>query len=484
MNRTSIGNLVWKHRTLCSALLMLGTTAVQMEAQTAAKNFTPFDNFINTVKSSNAHELMARPEAKLRETAKFEEMRQHVLNLYAGVRPTHSFALDGDTFDCVPTSQQPSVRLLGLKGIATPPPANAVAGRPGGSSSPTKPVAGLPSQVGPDRAFDELGNSRVCEAETIPMRRVTLEEMSRFESLKNYMEKGPNGTGQATLQNNPVRKVEPVVKNDLLQQGGAGLKIVPPSPIAHKYSYTYQYVNNLGQTDTISLWSPYVYTGLGEIFSLAQSWTIGYSPVLQTAEVGWQNYPALYGGENSRLFIYWTADGYSRTGCYNLSCGAFVQTNNSWYFGAGFGQYSTVGGPQIEFRAQFYLYAGNWWLGLGNANSITWVGYYPATLYGTGPMRTHSQLLEFGSESVGTNPWPSEGSGQWASAGWSRAAYQRELYYWSYPSAGAVWDSLTAAQPSSNCYTIAGPYWGGYAPPSNDWGEYFYFGGPGGYNCY
>jgi hypothetical protein len=64
------------------------------------------------------------------------------------------------------------------------------------------------------------------------------------------------------------------------------------------------------------------------------------------------------------------------------------------------------------------------------------------------------------------------------------AAYQRELYYWASPSAAAYWDSLTAAQPSSNCYTIAGPYWGGWTPPSNDWGIYFYEGGPGGYNCY
>src|SRR5581483_5503108 len=145
---------------------------------------------------------------------------------------------------------------------------------------------------------------------------------------------------------------------------------------------------------------------------------------------------------------------------------------------------STFGGTQYEFRAEYYYYQGNWWLGLGDANTITWVGYYPGSLYGSGTMRTNSQLIEFGSESVGSNPYPPEGSGDWASWGFGYAAYQRELYYWSYPSDIATWDSLTASQPSSNCYTIAGPYWGGYTPPSNDWGFYFYEGGPGGYNCY
>ena len=77
-------------------------------------------------------------------------------------------------------------------------------------------------------------------------------------------------------------------------------------------------------------------------------------------------YPALYRWcRNSRLFIYYTADNYSTTGCYNLSCGAFVQVNNSWYFGGGFSNYSTYGGAQYDFSAEYYLYNGNWWLALG-----------------------------------------------------------------------------------------------------------------------
>ena len=446
-------------------MLLLATSGI-VSAQAGQKALVPFNQFVASTKAASSNDFVGKSEAKVQDTQAFEEMRGHILKLYDGVEVTHSFVLDGDHFDCIPEMQQPGVRLQGLKSIATPPPASMAKMTPkAGSEAPSaqRPI-GITSQLSANQLVDEFGNSRVCEEHAAPVRRVTLEEMSRFKTLKHYFEKGPDGAGQ------------PPIKGD----------VVPPSPILHKYSFTYQYANNLGDTTTLNLWSPYVNTWFGEIFSLSQSWTIAYTPLLQTAEVGWQNYPAFYGGENSRLFIYWTADGYNRTGCYNLSCGAFVLYNggNGWYFGAGFGNYSSWGGPQYEFRAEYYYWQGNWWLGLGNANGISWVGYYPGSLYKGGAMTSNAQLLEFGSEGVGSNPWPPEGSGGWAGYGFGYAAYQRELYYFTYPSQSPVWDSLTADQPSSNCYTIAGPYWGGYTPPSNDWGIYFYEGGPGGFNCY
>jgi hypothetical protein len=430
--------------------------------RTVGETFVPFHDFVASTRTANSGDYLIRSSSKVQDAPAFEEKRGHILKLCEGVDVTHSFVLDDDDFDCIPEMQQPAVRMQGLKSIAAPPPApvSLKASKTGagvGESAP-KPIV-ITSQLSPDKLVDEFGNSRVCEDHTVPMRRVTLEETSRFPTLKNYFEKGPAGAGRPPSTDNAV----------------------PPSAVAYKYSFTYQYVNNLGDTTTLNLWSPYVYTSLGEIFSLSQSWTIAYTPALQTAEVGWQNYPAYYGGENSRLFIYWTADGYSNTGCYNLTCGAFVQYSggNGWYIGAGFSSHSSRGGAQYEFRAEYY-----WWLGLGNVNGISWVGSYPGSLYSSGALRSNSQLLEFGSEGVGSNPWPPERSGGWASYGYGYSAYQRELYYFAYPSDAAYWDSLTADQPSSNCYTIAGPYWGGYTPPSNDWGTYFYEGGPGGYNCY
>jgi hypothetical protein len=425
------------------------------QAQTPPTQFVPFDQFIQSVRDADASELIARPNAKVATAASVEEMRQHIISMYQGVQVGHSYVLGSQTFDCVPIQQQPSVRILGLNRIAAAPPTSALAGVAGeGDHS----IPATLSQLPAGKTEDDFGNSLGCEANTIPMSRITLEQLSRFETLRKFFEKGPNGTGHP------------------LEPAKAATPTIPTS--AHAYSFAYQHVNNLGPSTNINLWRPYVYTNQNEVFSLAQLWTIGLSsnPV-QTAETGWQNFPALYGNENSNLFIYWTADGYQTTGCYNLSCAGFVQTSSSLHLGAGFTNYSLFDGPQYEITLQYLLYQGNWWLKVGG----TWVGYYPTLIYRGGQLSRYSNLLEFGSESVpgffeGVNVWPSEGSTLFSSSGWTYAAYQRMIYYVN-TSGTSVWASLTADQPSPACYTITGPAY------NSSWGEYFFFGGPGGAGC-
>lgn len=69
------------------------------------------------------------------------------------------------------------------------------------------------------------------------------------------------------------------------------------------------------------------------------------------------------------------------------------------------------------------------------------------------------------------------GSGAFAVKGYRIAAYQRQVYYVDLNSV-SQWATLNAQQPSPNCYTVNGPLVG------NDtiWGNYFFFGGPGGGN--
>jgi len=409
--------------------------------------------------------------SSVQSTATFESMRQYILDTYQNTHVGQSFVLGNDQYDCIPVLEQPSASQLGLARIASPPPPSAapeaIAGGDSGPSPNTTAQAmaetiPVTSQLAASDKIDAYGNSRSCAAGTIPMRRITLEEVSRFPSLKAYLQKTPDGADRlATTQMYPSQAATQAVSK-------------------HTYAYTYQNVANLGQTTTVNLWSPYVDTAAGQIFSLAQSWTTGITDtgVNQTVEVGWQNYPAHYGDQRSRLFIYWTADSYQYTGCYNLDCAGFVQTNANWYFGGPFPNYSTPGGAQYELRTMFQLYQGNWWLALGTPDNMTWVGYYPATLFGNGPMHTGAQHIEFGSESVGSTTWPAEGSGNWASSGYSYAGYQRQIWYYA-PDNTAQWARLSVAQPSPSCYSIAGPY----SAPTNYWGIYFYFGGPGGTSC-
>lgn len=437
---------------LFGALIIASVVTGHAQAQTTSAKFVPFNEFVQSVKGTDVTEALARPATagvKVKDSASLAEMRQHVLSLYDGVNVTHSYVVGSQTFDCVPVNQQPSVRTLGLTKLADPPAAG-VSTAPGNATPSTSPKA---SQLPAGRTTDDAGNTLGCEDQTIPMSRITLDQLSHFKTLHEFFEKGPNGSGHAP---------EPA-------------KFDPPATEQHKYAFAYQYVNNIGDNVAINLWRPYVYTDIGEIFSLAQSWTLGVSSApVQSAEVGWQNYPARTGTENSVLFIYWTADGYQKTGCYDLSCGAFVQVSNAVTIGGSFypTSYSVSDGGQSEIQVQFYLYQGNWWLKVDG----TWIGYYPGSLYGRGQLASYSNLLEFGSESVGTTVWPGEGSGLFAESGWSYAAYQRLIYYVD-PSNTSYWSSLTPVKPSPSCYSITQP---GFDSNS---GIYFYFGGPGGASC-
>ncbi|MBV9300535.1 MAG: neprosin family prolyl endopeptidase [Acidobacteriaceae bacterium] len=419
-----------------------------INAQANVTSFVPFDDFLQSAKLAIAGDYLSRSGNRVRDEQAFEEMRQHILTMYEGVTVTHSFVLDDSHFDCIPIEQQPTVRILGLKGIATPPP-DSMLPKAQADSNAAEGIAKPASQLDPDEPFDRFGNSVACEENTIPMRRITLDDMTRFQTLQQFFEKGPNGAGQAVETN--------------------GLE--PPAAESHKYSFTYQNVKNWGGNSNLNLWSPHVNTSKGEVFSLSQEWYIGGN---QTAEVGWQNYPDFYGGQNSRLFIYWTADGYHKTGCYNLTCAAFVQVANHGDLGAGFTHYSKQGGTQWEFAAEYYLYKGNWWLAIQGK----WIGYYPGSIYRHGQLSKHAQTIEFGTEGVAKDPWPPEGSGQWPYRGFGYAAFQRNLFYINSSSNG-IWDSLTRVRPSPKCYSIRGPYSSG----GSGWEVYFYEGGPGGSGC-
>ena len=435
---------------LTTVLIFLACTInfSPLHAQTPPQDLVPLSDFVSGVAAADARSWLARPEGRVKTTAAFEELRRHVLSLYQGVHVTHSFWLDSQVFDCIPIAEQPSVRHLGLQKIEAPPPTEAPSARLGSAAGGQ--AVQSPLQAG---LVDPFGNAVSCGKGTIPLRRVTLEELSRFGSLREFFQKGPGGAGRAHPADVP-----------------------PATAYDHLYAYAYQSVNNNGGNSWLNLWSPSV--GTGQIFSLAQHWYVGGSGSgLQTVEGGWQNYPGKYGVNSSVLFIYWTADDYGSTGCYNLDCTGFVQTNSNWALGGTFPNYSTSGGTQYEVQMQWKHSQGNWWLYLQGTGTLDPVGYYPGSIYGSGQLSQYSTLIEYGGETVGITSWPPMGSGAFANAGYQYAAYQRLIYYTDTSGAGQ-WASLNPVQPTPSCYTIV------YTPSSSggSWGTYFYFGGPGG-NC-
>jgi hypothetical protein len=425
-----------------------------LHAQTPPQELVPFNNFVRGVTTANPHVWLSRPESRVKTPEAFEEMRQHILMLYRGVHVPHSFLLDIQVFDCVPITEQPSVRFLRLK-IATPPPPIQPPPTQARSPEPGPPVGGQPDepQAGGNKV-DVFGNAISCDQGTIPMRRITLEEMTRFGSLREFLGKELPGVPSPA---------SPAITNS-----------------DHRHANAQQMVDNNGGGSWLNIWDPSL-AGPND-FSVSQQWYIGGSGTTQqTVEGGWMKYAP--SDPKSVLFIFYTPDGYT-TKCYNMEClGSFVQTDNTWTLGGAFPNYSTLGGAQYEFQMVWEHTQGNWWLYLQRGGeTLNPIGYYPDTIFKGGQLSKNAQYIYYGGEtapSASTGPWPPMGSGEFADQGYQYAAYQSVIHYFDL-SGNSQWPTLTPVPDApATCYTITSVP----ASSGGSWGAYIYFGGPGGNSC-
>lgn len=194
-------------RIVAYATLLLLATFTPLQAEP----FVRFSDFVQNLKTADVNSVMALKTTKAPDSASVEEMRQHLLSLYDGVNVTQSYVLGSQTIDCIPTLQQPAVRMLSLKSLAAAPPASAIAP----SQQPAQ-AAVVPSQLPAGETEDAFGNILGCQGDTIPMLRVTLEQIAHFKTLQDFFKKGPDGAGQAKDPN-----------------------VIPPATAAHKYVYYY-----------------------------------------------------------------------------------------------------------------------------------------------------------------------------------------------------------------------------------------------------
>jgi hypothetical protein len=301
--------------------------------------------------------------------------------------------------------------------------------------------------------MDRHGNAMACPVGTVAIRRVTLEEMSRFESLEHFLRKGPRSHRRHASQ--PTAPAEAADPFD------------PP----HEYAHAYQEVNNVGGRSILNIWAPAA--AGNRTFSLSQQWYAASGPSgLQTVEAGWQVCPAKYGHAMPVLFTYWTGDSYKATGSYNTDAGHFVQYSATCPVGLAFLQTSVAGAEQSEVELIVLLADGKWWLFVNGEGAPHAVGYYPTTLFQNGPMATGATEIDYGGETVSPDAYPPMGSGAFASEGYKKAAYQRNIFYFP-PGADAEDAALKASQGWPDSYTVAVEH-------SPEWGEHFFFGGPGG----
>jgi hypothetical protein len=416
------------------------------------KGIPSLSAYLDSLQGAKHAAFAAAPASQVAHEDAFADMKSHILGLYDKVEAPHSFVDEtGAIFDCVPIEQQ-----AGLRGSKEPVPkapdlpplesADAAASAPADDEYRAT-LAGTPLAA---TRKDFHGNAMHCPAGTVPIRRVTLEDMTRFPTVDAFKQKGPGMTGR------PPRASQPATV-------GA----------THRWAHAYQNVSNGGGHSYLNLWRPGI--GANQVFSLSQHWYVGGSGgALQTLECGWQVYPGLYGNANPHLFVYWTADDYQHTGCYNLSCGAFVQTSSTFAPGMNLGPISVYGGAQYEIQLSWWHANGRWWLYFNGTAGSNAIGYYPDSIYRGGALASHATEIDYGGETVGTTSFPAMGSGHFANQGWTHAAYQRNIGYWT-PAGGAMINAnLTPSQSWPRCYTAQVTL---YAP---SWSETLWYGGPGG----
>ena len=414
------GVRAWITAVVVATTSVLVTPTAAPAADPDPTGFVDFDTFLTRVAGTDYRTVPTG--AAVDDPAAYRRMRDHIMDSYSGVRVEHSFRWAGTYYDCVVIDSQPSLR--GNREVAAPP---AIVE----TGPSTDPAVLSPLLAG---HTDNAGNDVSCADGTVPMRRMTLDDMTGFSSVADYL----------------------------------GKNAARPEQAQRQYAYGRQTVDNTGGGSIMDVWNP------DANFSLSQQWySAGSGAGLQTVEGGWVKYPAKFGA-GSVLFVFFTPDNYL-TGCYNLECPGFVQTNGDWALGAPFDRYSRPGGDPVELVEQWVLDDGNWWLYLGTGSTTTPIGYYPAEAYRNGPMSRGAVDVTYGGEVAPDGAgWPPMGSGEFADRGPGRAAHQRDIMYFAGES---YWADLTTHQTAPDCYTID------YRYARDDEGSHFYYGGPGGASC-
>lgn len=359
---------------------------------------------------------------------------RHVVVVSRATSPT------GDTISCVDVNHQPGMNhpFFGPSAVRTEPSLQlkAMLGR----------VAPAPS-------------SQLCPTGTVEMKLPTRDQLIAAGSVRSF------------LQKRPPRRGGPV-----------------PAVDVHYYATMRDYGQLVwGAQSTINVWQPWVNWG---DMSLSQIWISagGVGSPVQTVEVGWQVLPSKYGTQMPVIFVYWTADGYSGTGCYNVDCPGFIQTSNALPIGQSVTP-STDYGPQVEGTVAWYKDPStrDWVLFVQNQDgSYTQVGYYPYTLFAGGAF-DYGSGAAFGGETYSGTRTPNVrmGSGRnplFLSYAYSLAAYQRNLKFipWG---GGPIQDVASGGltqDPTACSYGITTAYGASSLGAAWDWGRSIFFGGEGG----
>jgi Neprosin len=259
------------------------------------------------------------------------------------------------------------------------------------------------------------------------------------------------------------------------------------------YANTGQTIDNLGGQGLFSIYNPQTEDPDHSIMQIAVIRQDGANGIpgagsrhTQTVEVGLTVDKSLNGDQETRLFTYFTTNGYASTadnvGGYYSEVVGWNQCDPDYGPGNTY-PISEVGGVTYFQSIQFSLHDGKWWLWINDR----WVGNYKADLFSANApdasltLQDHSDYIAFYGEVYDANSNPGVtttdmGSGQFAGEHDNRAATIRNILVEDlngnnvdYNGAGSYNVPDTASRYNLEEHYVSG----------GDWGSYIWLGGPG-----
>ncbi|WOL12918.1 hypothetical protein Cni_G21687 [Canna indica] len=404
--------------------------------------FIFFGDSIRGVSASN------HTSARRVTTLKLARIQRHLEKINKlGVRSIES--PDGDIIDCVPRHKQPALDHTLLKDHKIQ---RVAPKRP--KFKGERALRNYNASDAARRAWQAWHHVGHCPRGTVPIRRSSVDDVLRAKSLFHF--------GKKKMDIPLARKAD---APDVVSGNGH----------EHAIAYTTNTGEVYGAKATINVWDPSVQ--VDNEFSLSQIWILSGSfdgSDLNSIEAGWQVSPELYGDSRPRLFTYWTSDAYQATGCYNLLCSGFIQTNNRIAIGAAISPVSSFSSRQYDITILIWKdpKLGNWWMSFGDSMLV---GYWPAELFTH--LSDHATMVEWGGEVVNMRPGGEHtsthmGSGHFAGDGFGKASYFRNLEIVDGDNSLISAQAIATLAENTKCYDIK-------SFSNFDWGTYFYYGGPG-----
>ncbi|XP_052736668.1 uncharacterized protein LOC108336608 [Vigna angularis] len=295
---------------------------------------------------------------------------------------------------------------------------------------------------------------------------------SQIESMFGiHRKKCPKGTVPIKREQKMISlKKEYLVNNNILVKDIPGVHIAETTVIYDDVVGPYYKVSainsvyNPKMTEKNQLSSSHVWVENGPIESVNK------------ISAGWHVYPELYGDTKTHFYAAWTKDNFKKTGCHNLQCPGFVQTDRQYSLGFSFPKTSTYGGPIIEGLISIAQdpKTKNWWINAGEIN----IGYYPAALFSN---LGSAAMVGWGGRTQGkaNGPSPPMGSGYFPDGKGIHSGYFRSPKI--IDNSGEEFTPnpiiTKTSTDNSDCYHIE------YYGPQVGFPGVIQYGGPGGANC-